>query len=177
LDTLQKLTAQVEDLRKRVEELEDERAIRSLMARHDYNFDCGRDEAWLRLWAADGTYDLVSTVKYPDGTSRDVAQRWTGPDELRDFVEHPEGHHRPGFYGHSMHSAGNNMVVHVDGDVAKVNSYSLLYQEQNGTVQLISGANNQWTLIKVNGTWLFQERRRRQVGSPLFRENLDATPE
>jgi len=177
MSTLEELSAQVQALQKRVQELEDERAIRDLMSRHDYNFDCGRDEEWLRLWTKDGAYDLVSTVKYPDGSSREVAQCWSGADGLREFVSHPEGHHRPGFYGHSMHSAGNNMVVHVHGDTAKVNSYSLLYQEHEGTVSLVSGANNQWTLQKVDGKWHFQARRRRQIGSPSFKDNMDATPD
>jgi len=177
MDRLQELEQKLATLQKRVEELEDERAIRELMARHDYNFDCQRDEAWLRMWTQDGSYDLVSTVKYPDGSSRELAQTWSGPKDLRAFVEHPEGHHRPGFYGHSMHSAGNNLVVHLDGNTAKVNSYSLLYQEHGGAVQLVSGANNQWTLVKEGGKWLFKARRRRQVGSPLFKDNLDATPE
>jgi hypothetical protein len=176
MDTLEDLRAEVRALRGRVQELEDEREIRALFARHDYNFDCGRDEAWLALWTEDGSYDLVSTVKYPDGSTREIAQSWTGLAELRAFVTHPEGHHRPGFYGHSMHTADTNMVIHVQGDSATVNSYSLLYQEHGGAVSLVSAANNQWTLKKIDGAWRFHTRRRRQVGSPLFRDNLDATP-
>ena len=177
MDTLEDMAAKVQALLKRVQELEDEREIRELIARHDYNFDCGRDDAWLDLWTNDGCYDLVSTVKYPDGSVRELAQSWSGPDELRQFVIHPEGHHRPGFYGHSMHLAGNNMVVHLEeGETARVNSYSLLYQEHAGAVALISAANNQWTLKKVDGRWMLQHRRRRQVGSPSFSGNLDATP-
>jgi len=177
MDAVEELRAEMRALRSRVQELEDERDIRDLFARHDYNFDCCRDEAWLALWTDDGVYDLVSTVKYPDGSTRDVAQSWRGQAELRAFVTHPEGHHRPGFYGHSMHSAGTNMVIHVQGDRATVNSYSLLYQEQAGAVSLLSGANNQWTLKKINGAWKFHTRRRRQMGSPLFRDNMDATPD
>jgi SnoaL-like domain len=152
--------------------LEDDKAARELIVRHDYCFDAMRDEEWLSLWAEDGTYDLLSTLTYPDGSVRTVAQVWRGANELRQFISNPETHHRPGFYGHSMHMASQEMVVHVDGDTATATSYSLLLQETNGAVSILSGANSRWTLERVGEEWRLRERRRRQVGSAEFAANL-----
>jgi hypothetical protein len=159
-------------LERRVRQLEDESEIRALLCRHDYYFDCMNDDEWLALWVADGAFDLVSIANYPDGSRRELVQRYAGIDELREFVKHPEGHHREGFYGHSMHCASNNLMIGADGDEAWATSYSLLYQESEDKVHLLSGANNYWRLRRVDGRWRLQERRRRQVGSPAFARNL-----
>jgi len=151
--------------------LEDDKAVRELIVRHDYCFDTMRDEDWLELWT-DGTYDLLSTLRYPDGSERTVAQVWRGPDQLRQFISDPDTHHRRGFYGHSMHVAGQEMVVAVAGDTATATSYSLLFQEVDGSLSILSGANSRWTLRRVDGSWKLQERRRRQVGTPEFAANL-----
>src|ERR1700722_6140054 len=104
MELLEELSAKVLELESRLRTLEDEREIRDLLARHGYNFDCQRDEEWVELGTEDGVYDLASTVNYPDGSTRELKQSWTGPSGLREFINHPDGHHRPGFYGHSMHT-------------------------------------------------------------------------
>lgn len=163
------------ELESRLRYLEDEREIRLLIARNDYHFDCMQDEKWLNLWTEDGIFDLVSTVSYPDGSKRELSQRHEGKDALTAFVNHPEGHHRSGFYGHSMHSASVNLAIHVEGDTAFATSYSLLYQERDEAVHLLSGANNFWRLRREEDGWRLCERRRRQIGSSLFATNLNPT--
>ena len=176
MDSLEALHKRLEELEARLGEIEDERAVRDLINRYGYHADCQRDEEWVDLWTEDGVYDLLSTVNYPDGSTRVLEQSWSGRDGLRELITDPLGHHRPGFYGHSMHTGGSSMVVHIDGDTAVANSYSFLYQEHDGAVELVSAANNQWTLRRTDGRWLLRERRRRQVGTQEFRDNLDATP-
>jgi hypothetical protein len=167
------LLVRLQSLEKRLQQLEDESEIRTLLCRHDYYFDCMKDEEWLALWVQEGAFDLVSIANYPDGSRRELVQRYSGIDELRAFVKHSEGHHREGFYGHSMHCASNNLTIGVTGDEAWAMSYSLLFQESEGKIYLLSGANNYWRLRRVDGRWRLQERRRRQVGSPQFAHNLD----
>jgi hypothetical protein len=58
-----------------------------------------------------------------------------------------------------------------------VDSYSLVLQGDGPNVSMVSAGNNQWRMRKVNGKWLFKERRRRQIGDPDYTTNLDATPE
>lgn len=167
------LAGQLRAMQQKLQALEDERDIRDLLCKHDYYFDSMLDEAWLDLWLPEGAFDLVSVVKYPDGSRRELVQRYQGIEELRSFITHPEGHHRAGFYGHSMHTASNNLSIQIDGDAARATSYSLLYQEQDGAVHLLSGANNVWALRRARGAWKILERRRRQAGHPTFATNLE----
>jgi len=76
---------------------------------------------------------------------------------MRDLITDPNGHQRPGFYGYSMHVSGVNLVIHIDGDDAVANSYSLLYKEEEGAIRLISAGSNEWTLRRVDGTWLIKD--------------------
>jgi hypothetical protein len=175
MESVDELRAMVLALAARVEELEDEREIRDLLAHYAYNADCMRDERWVQLWTDDAVYDLTSTVNYPDGSIRKQERNWTGVEGMRDLITDPLGHHRPGFYGHSMHAASVNMTVQIDGDTAVANTYSYLYQEQESDVQLVSAASNEWLLSKVDGRWAIRERHRGQVGTPSFAQHLGAT--
>jgi hypothetical protein len=166
------LEERISALEARLSDVEDDIAVRELIVRHDYCLDAMRDEEWLSLWTEDGAYDLLSTLTYPDGSVRTVAKVWHGPDQLRQFISDPEVHHRPGFYGHSMHMASQEMMVNVDGDTATATSYSLLLQESDGAISILSGANSRWKLQRVDGAWRLHERRRRQVGSAEFGPNL-----
>jgi hypothetical protein len=175
MESLEDLSKAVKALEARVRELEDERQIREVLAHAGYSADCKRDDDYVALWTDDAVYDMASTVSYPDGTSQAVENRYTGKSGLREVIADPDVHHRPGFYGHSLHVGQSNMVSHIQGDSAVVNSYSFLYQEHDGSVALVSAANNQWTLRRVDGAWLLQSRRRRQAGTQAFVDNLDAT--
>lgn len=150
-----------------------DKAIRELLARHDYCFDSQRDDDWLALWTEDGLYDLRSTVVYPDGSRRDFHQTWHGPDQLAEFITSPDGHHRPGFYGHSLHTASHNLTIELSSDnEAAARSYSVLYQESDGALQLLSAGSNLWKMRRVNGRWFLSERHKRQVGTVPFAEML-----
>jgi SnoaL-like domain len=158
----------------RVQELEDERDIRELLSRYGFNADACRDEAYVNLYTDDGSMDLVVGEGDAYGTGPRV---WRGKDQLRSFIEDPEAHHKPGFYGRAMHVQGNNVVCHIHGDEATVNSYSLVLNRDGDQVALMSAGNNQWQLRKVDGAWLIVERRRRHMGGEGYIENLDATAE
>jgi hypothetical protein len=166
--------ARLAALEARIKELEDDRAIREVLARYGYNADGCRDEAYIALYTDDGVMNLTVGPGTPHYKGVMV---WKGKDELRQFITDPGAHHRPGFYGHSMHVQGNNIVTHIDGDQAVVNSYSIVLHDDDGNLRLQSAGNNQWQLKKVDGQWLIQERRRRQVGDGHYTGNLDATPE
>jgi hypothetical protein len=166
------LEERVARLEARIEELEDDRAIRELLARYAYNADGCRDEAYVQLYTEDGAMDL-------SGGQGNV-RRWQGHEALREFITDTTGHQAPGFYGRAMHVQGNNVVTHIDGDDAIVNSYSIvLAGDPNGgpKISLFSAGNNQWTLKKQGGKWLIKERRRRHIGDDWYITNLDATPE
>lgn len=167
------IIAEINSLKSRISYYDDERGIRNLLVRHDYFFDCMKDQEWLDLWTQDGAIDIISTVNYPDGSRRELAEVYDGMEGLTRFATHPDGHHRPGFYGHSLHCASNNMTVTVNGDEAHATTYSLLFQETDGVVQLVSGANNYWRFRRTEHGWRICLRRRRQMGAPSFSTNVD----
>jgi uncharacterized protein (TIGR02246 family) len=166
--TVEALEARIKQLEARMSELEEERAIRDLLARYGFNADCGRDDAFADLFTEDTVFDLQAT-SYGEVVDR----RTTGREALR---EYRAAHRNPDFYGHALHMQGNNVVIHIDGDSAVVNSYSVVLHDDKGTLRLWTAGNNQWALQKVDGQWLIKERRRREVGAPGWTENLDATP-
>jgi hypothetical protein len=75
-----------------------------------------------------------------------------------------------------MHVSSENLVLHVDGDTAVANGYSLLYKEVSGQIHLLSAGSDEWTLRRVEGTWLIQGRKRSQTGTGGFATTLSATP-
>jgi uncharacterized protein (TIGR02246 family) len=168
--TAQDMEARIRKLEARVQELEDERAIRELLARYGYNADACRDDAYVALFTEDGVMNLTTAGYGPD------VKRWEGRKALKEFITDPTGHHLPGFYGNAMHMQGNNVVSYIKGETAVVNSYSVVLQADGGEVKLFSAGNNEWLLEKVDGNWLFKERCRRQIGGAEYTSNLKATP-
>jgi SnoaL-like domain len=166
------LTARITRLEAEMATVRDDRLIRDLLARHDYCLDARRDKDWLALWTPDGVYDLMSTVTYPDSTSNTFREVWAGTERLTEFITSPVGHHRPGFYGHSMHTASHNLVVEVSNETAVAHSYSILFQESNNALHVVSAGSNIWKLRNLGGRWLLSERRKRQVGGAEFPETL-----
>ena len=156
-----------------VRSLCDDKEIRELLARYGYTADTCRDDDYVELYTADGVMDLSTGGRGRGGYEGVV--RWEGQAQIRDFISDPKAHHRPGFYGNSMHVQGNNLVTHIDGSAAIANSYSLVLEGQGAGVELISAGNNQWRLEKVDGRWRIKERRRRQVGDDEYAGNLDAS--
>lgn len=173
--SIEELSAAIENLERRVRVCEDERDIRELLSRYGYNADGCRNEEYVALWTEDATYDL-STVMTENGNIEEMIHSWHGKEGMRDLITDPDGHSRPGFYGHTMHVSDVNLVVHLEGDVAVANSYSLLYKEVEGVVHLISAGSNEWKLRRVNGQWLIQGRSRSQLGTANFAQQLRATP-
>ena len=169
--TQEAMEARLKKLEARVQELEDEREMRELLARYGYNADCCRDDEYVDLFTDDARFDLASVM-----AGKVINQTWEGRKGIRDFITDPTSHHKPGFYGHAMHMQGNNVVAHIKGDTAVVNSYSVVLHDDDGNLRLATAGNNQWIFRKENGRWLIVERRRRETGSPAALKNLDATP-
>jgi hypothetical protein len=165
------LESRIAKLEARVQELEDEREIRELLSRYGFNADCRRDDKYVDLYTDDGVVDLGE-----GGAGRGRPFRWEGKEAIRQFIADPEGHHREDVYGRSMHLQGNNVVTHIQGDEALVNSYSIALTA-SPDLRMLTAGNNLWRLKKIDGKWLFQERRRRVLGSEDYIANVDDTPE
>jgi ketosteroid isomerase-like protein len=152
----------------RIQELEDERAIRELLSRYGYNADNSRHEEYVNLYTDDGALDMIV-----DG----VKTRYEGRDALMKFISRPIEHRKKGEYSRIMHLQGNNTVIHVNGDTAVANMYTASLLKDHGSPNILAAGNDQWTLRKVEGKWLIKERRLRFVGQEGYIDNLEATPD
>ena len=166
--TVAELEARIKQLEARMTEAEDERAIRELLARYGYTADVCKDKEYVDLYTEDGVMDLGSA-------SYGRLMRWEGKKGIWEFITDPRGHHNEK-YGKRMHVQGNNVVCHIKGDTAIVNSYSIVLLSKGNDTILDGAGNNQWTLKKVQGKWYIKERRRRQIGGIQYHQNLEATP-
>lgn len=154
------LAARVAALEARLQELEDDRAIRQLLARYGFHADLGRSDAYVELYTEDGAID--------SGASR----RWEGRDDLRQFITNPQGH--KSIEGRCLHLQGNNLVTHIQGDAAVAESYSVVLVREDDGLRLFACNVNRWTLRKVEGHWKIRERLIRSPGTGGFTEVLAA---
>jgi hypothetical protein len=150
-------------LEARLVALEDERAIRVLIARYCYMADGKRDDDLVSLFTADAVMGSKT-----DGTARAA----TGREAIRAQVADPDGHHRPDLYGHGLHLLGENLVVALDGDRAMASSYSVLVLRRYDGFVIYSASSNEWALRKVDGEWFVAARHRRPVADEDFGEVL-----
>jgi SnoaL-like domain len=153
----------LEALERRVRELEDEREIRALLGWYAYYADGCHDQQWVDLWTEDGVYDLS-------------VGRWVGKEQLLAFITDPNVHHKPGFYGHTLHLQGPNFAVSIDGDEAVGTGYNVLLHETANVPSALRIGGNRWRFRRVDGRWLMAERRHRSVGEPEFASNLTHEP-
>ena len=77
-------------------------------------------------------------------------------------------HHRPGFYGHTLHLQGPNLVVVIDGDDAVATGYNVLLHETASIPSILRIGGNRWRFRRAGKRWLMAERRHRSVGERDF---------
>jgi hypothetical protein len=169
-------------LEARLSHLEDERAIRELLSRYGYYADACLDDAYVALFTPDGEIDVsmgaaAEAQLAASGWARTTGPRekWVGTQGLHAFITNPDGHHQPGFYGHSLHLQGHNIAILVDGDSAVANNYSILLQQDGATLRTLGAGINEWHFAKVDGRWLIRSRKRREIGNTETAAILTAT--
>jgi hypothetical protein len=163
-DTDQRIAA----LEKRVRELEDDRAIRELLARYGYNADLGCSDAWVDLFTPDGAFD-VAALKYADGHASlraDVIVRHEGHDALRAFILDPSSH--KAIECRSLHVMDCNLRTRIAGNTATAESYNLTLVREGARTILFNASINRWTLRKMDGRWRVEECMRRRPAAPGF---------
>jgi len=157
------LADKVADLETRLAALEDERAVRQVLARYGFNADLGRTEEWVSLWAEDGVLDLDAA------TATDWPPVARGHDELRAVVTNPAvaaRHTRT-----SEQTEGPAMVVYVDGDTATAEGYRTIFiREDDGGYRILMVSFARWTLVRTAGGWKIKECVRRPVGTEAQRD-------
>lgn len=169
----------IEALRRRVEQLEDEREIRYLIGRYGHYADLGHEEAWGDQWTDDGVYDLVTVSR--DGAGYDRPMRFDGKAELLGMIRDPAAHKL--FEGRSLHLQDFNLVISIDGDAAIAHGYSMTMLRDGDAIQIRSAGMVRWRFRRVAGRWRISEKHRRNVGdgsafteTPAMPAHLAAKP-
>lgn len=156
-DPHETLAARVEELRRRLQALEDEREIRAVLSRYGFNADLGRAEAWVGLFTPDGVLDLDPSIISPSQLS--------GSTELRTMITTPPHKDIEGHCQHQMQ--GLPMIVYVDDDEAVAEGDSMtVVRDPDGSMRILMASYNRWTLVRTGEGWRIRECVRRPIGSP-----------
>lgn len=166
------LEARIAALEARVRELEDDRAIRDLLARYGFTADNCQDEAFVELYTEDGRIKVAANANARKNFGVDEWIEYEGHEGIRAFITHPKGHHSPALYGKSMHLQGNNLVTDVRGDEAIASGYQVAIAVGDEGTRVLSAGNNEWRLRRVDGEWRIEERRGAYLGDDKFTTNL-----
>jgi hypothetical protein len=172
---MNELEDRIRILEDRLQQLEDDRAIRELLASYGFNADQGRAEAYVDMYTEDGALDLSRGAPWaqkeggsvPDEEREDeVVIRFEGQEALRGFITDPDGHKR--LEGRCLHFMGNNLKTRINGEQAVAESYNLTLLRRENEFVLFNAAVNRWTLRKVDGQWRIKECKRRRPGTAEF---------
>jgi SnoaL-like domain len=147
------------DLERRLQRIDDERAIERLIASYGPLVDAGEADAVSRLWATDGTYDVEG---WPMRSRADVAA-----------MVRSDAHQ--GLIGRGACHFLGPAVVTVDGDdaVAVCESVLVIHRGE-GFVVWRAGANH-FRLQRIEGRWQIVERTTRTLdGKAEARDLLSA---
>lgn len=179
------LMQRVRQLEERLRTLEDDKAIRELLARYGFNADQGRSDDFVALFETDGALEVTLSKARAQGASiaegdalasagdvpgEDVVVRHEGHAALGAFIRDPKGH--KAIEGMSLHLMGNNLVTRIDGDTATAESYNLTIVRRGAQFHVIGAAVNIWHLVKIDGAWRIKENRRRRPGTPGYQSIL-----
>ncbi len=149
----------VADLARRVQALEDERAIHRLIVRYGLGVDAGDPDQSAAVFAEDGVYDV------------DVG-RMEGREAVREMVR---GVRHQAMVGRCAHQIGPAVVTLEGPERASAVGYSRVYlRTPDGVVEVYRVSLNRWELVKRHGEWLIARRTTRLLGHP---EALDVLAE
>jgi ketosteroid isomerase-like protein len=140
---------QVRELTRRVQALEDERAICRTLVRYGFAVDSDDPEATAALY----TRDCVITI------DRDV--RFTGSDGVRALVS---GELHQAILPNCAHMIGP-LVIDVDGDDAVATGYACVVVRTGDDFRIWREGANRWELERDEGAWRIRRRTSFAVGS------------
>ncbi len=135
-------------LTKRIEELEDERAIRTLLCNYALAVDGNNAEAMAQLYAEDCTIDIDSAAFF---NGREDAKRIVTGDAHQSIL--PNCAHIMGPFS-----------IAIDGDRAVATGYATIFVREAGEVGVWRQAYGRWELVKREGRWQILKRQSRSTG-------------
>lgn len=139
---MSELEARLTALEARLRQLEDERAIATLIADYGLLVDEGDADEVAALWAPDGGYQVDDYVM--DGAEAIAAMVASAP-------------HQHLIDGGCAHFQGPARIV-VDGDRALAHGYSLLIRHRDGQFVVARTTANRWELERTELGWRVRQR-------------------
>jgi uncharacterized protein (TIGR02246 family) len=138
-------------LERRIEALEDERAIYELMASYGPAVDSNSRQEAARLWISDGVYDV------------DVGE-WRGQDAIAAMLG--GDYHQSCLADGCSHQVSISKVT-VDGDAAVATGYMQLIVRSGETFELRRQTVQRWELVRTAEGWRISHRTGRLIdGGP-----------
>lgn len=158
----------LEALEQRLQQVEDELAIRNVMTRYGLAVDCGDADTAAACHIEDALY----TVSAPQAGREDAGP----PEDLllkgrRAIREMLTSELHQSLLPDCAHTVGP-VCVELDGLNARATGYSRLYRREGEVFGLMRLAINEWRFQKVNDSWLIQSRESRLLGEEQAQQLL-----
>jgi uncharacterized protein (TIGR02246 family) len=133
-------------LEKRLQELEDEKAIREVIVRYGEYLDARDYASYAALFARDGVW----TGGFGS---------FTGPAAIQEMLEKNLGKPEEGFINKSNFHLNTTVVVEVEGDTAKARSRYLFFTASSDNRPTAALAGRYFDeLVRENGEWKIKRR-------------------
>ena len=123
--------------------LEEKEELRDLITRYCLYIDSGRYDDWVATFTEDGVFDSP------------ILGRWQGAVALKQFTEK----YRTWTGNFQPRHCVMNVLVNVEGNHATGECYLLMTHASEGKTELVVSGRYEDRMEKVNGKWLFKERK------------------
>ena len=123
--------------------LEEKEELRDLVTRYCLYIDSGRYDDWVATFTEDGVFDSP------------ILGRWQGKAALKQFTEK----YRTWTGNNQPRHCVMNVLVNVEGNHATGECYLLMTHASEGKTEFVVSGRYEDRMEKVNGKWLFKERK------------------
>lgn len=123
--------------------LEEKEELRDLVTRYCLYIDSGRYDDWVGTFTEDGVFDSP------------ILGRWQGKEKLKQFTEK----YRSWTGAFQPRHCVMNVLLQVEGNHATGECYLLATHADAKKVEVVVSGRYEDTMEKVNGKWLFKERK------------------
>ena len=147
------LEQELRELGARLEKVEVERELVSILYRYAHYLDSAREDEWLDLFTDDGVLDVQRRI--PSAINR--PHKHVGRQELRDFVSHHSTIAAPpNSYSKHFYTAP---LVSINGDEATLEQYAAGLDDTPDGPRLGRFGRTIDKFVRQNGRWRIKEHR------------------
>jgi 3-phenylpropionate/cinnamic acid dioxygenase small subunit len=158
----------LDDILRRLQRLEDERAVLALSEAYSHAIDTEALEEWLALFTPDGRFAWRPGASDPrwKGDASDWKLDLRGQEQLRRWAQ--DGGLLP--MGRENHVSRPPLITRLEGDEADATTWYVIFRWQNQRIDTISTGRYVDRLVRGDdGRWRIQER----LAEGVFPSGLD----